>query len=260
MRTSDASRPDDIALVFSGGVGLGAYQAGAYSAMHVRNLRPHWVAGSSVGAVNAALIAGNREADRLDRLQEFWKGGDWLGGPEHVALGANWQHLQNWMSAVSARLFGVAGLFHPRVAPSPGEQFSGLYDLSPLRRRLERLIDFELLNGQETRISIATTDIESGDLIVFDTAMGARISIDHLLASCGFLPEFAPVEIDGRLLGDGGLSANAPVEAVLVAGEGIPNTASNLVCFIVDLFARDGSRPADLESALQRKNDLLFGN
>lgn len=101
------------------------------------------------------------------------------------------------------------------------------------------------------QVAIATTDIETGELVTFDTARGAQITIDHLLASCGFLPEFAPVEIDGRLLGDGGLSANAPIEAV---------TSTDDPVFVVDLFARDGGRPDSLEEALARKNDLLFGN
>jgi predicted acylesterase/phospholipase RssA len=84
----------------------------------------------------------------------------------------------------------------------------------PLKTRLAELVDFSRLNGGEVRVSVATTDIETGELVIFDTARGHRIELDHVLASCGFLPEFPAVEIDGRLLGDGGLSANAPVEAL----------------------------------------------
>jgi len=91
--------------------------------------------------------------------------------------------------------------------------------------------------------------------VLFDTGKGHRIEMDHLLASCGFLPEFAPVEIGGRLLGDGGLAVNAPFEPVLDEAEG---TADPI--FILDLFARDGRRPTGLESALARKNALVFGN
>ena len=131
--------------------------------------------------------------------------------------------------------------------------FRSLYDLAPMRERLKSLVDFGRLNSGDIRFSLAATDIETGELVVFDTAKGDGISIDHLMASCGFLPEFAPVEIGGQLLGDGGLSANAPVEA-------LGDDASNSLIFVIDLFARDGERPRSLEDALARKNDILFGN
>src|SRR4029078_4095477 len=114
-------------------------------------------------------------------------------------------------------------------------------------------VDFGRLNSGEVRFSVATTDIETGELVIFDTSKGDNISIDHILASCGFLPEFAPVDVGGRLLGDGGLSANAPIEAVA-------NDASDKIIFLIHLFARDGERPRSCEDALARKNDILFGN
>ena len=150
-----------------------------------------------------------------------------------------------------------AGHFHPRYTISPAGRFRSFYDLAPLRERLRRFVDFGRLNSGEVRFSVATTDVESGETIVFDTAKGARIEVDHRLASAGYLPEFAPVEIDARLLGDGGLSANAPLEAVLLEDD---LQSEERVCFVIDLFARDGERPLGLETALARKNDLLFAN
>jgi NTE family protein len=119
---------------------------------------------------------------------------------------------------------------------------------------LRRVVDFGRLNSGELRITVAATYIETGDIVLFDSQRD-RIGLDHLLVSCGFLPKFAPVEIDGRLLGDGGLAANTPVEPVLDESE-----RSDATIFVVDLFARDGPRPTGLESALERKNGLLFGN
>jgi NTE family protein len=108
-----------------------------------------------------------------------------------------------------------------------------------MKDRLAGLIDFGRLNAGEQRVCIAATDLESGDLVLFDTGRGDRLEMDHLLASCGYLPEFAPVELNGRLLGDGGLSANVPLEAVLTEeGE------EELLAFVVDLYARDGPRPS----------------
>jgi hypothetical protein len=79
--------------------------------------------------------------------------------------------------------------------------------------------------------------------------------MDHLLASCGFLPEFAPIEVGGRLLGDGGLSLNAPFDPILES-----SIEHDLLLYVIDLYARDGERPTSLEAAAERKNDLLFGN
>jgi NTE family protein len=246
---------DDVAklrnhvLVLSGGLGLGAYQAGAYQRMQEDGQLPHWIAGSSVGAVNGALIVGSAKEDRVNTLRAFWSAGDlWFRTlPFPGSLG----HAQNWLSVVHTRLFGASGHFRPRM-PSLGP-FRSLYDLAPMKERLAGLVDFARLNSGEVRFSIATTDIETGELVVFDNTKGDTISIDHILASCGFLPEFAPVEVDGRLLGDGGLSANAPIEAVA-------HDASDNTVFVIDLFARDGGRPRSLEDALARKNDILFAN
>jgi NTE family protein len=238
-------------VVLSGGVALGSYQAGAYEALHAEpSLQVGWIAGSSVGALNTAMIAGSAPAERLEVLGRYWlRGSGWPVSAEMAPAGL--RHAANWMSALQARLFGS-----PRhvQAAGPRLSFSSFYDLAPTVGYLRKAVDFGRLNSGEIRVTIAATDIETGDVVLFDSERD-RIGLDHLLASCGFLPEFAPVEIDGRLLGDGGLAANAPVEPVLDECEGTDGTI-----FVVDLFARDGARPTGLESALQRKNGLLFGN
>lgn len=236
-------------MTFAGGLGLGAYHAGVYESFAVRGLPLHWVSGSSAGAVTAALIGGNRESERIARLRSFW---------QNPAMGfvetAQWRHLFGWMAAIQSRLFGRVGFFHPRLPSLDLFRFRSLYDLSPMKERLTRLIDFGRLNSGELRVSIVATDIESGAPVIFDTSE-VTLGMDHLLASCGFLPEFAPVEINGRLLGDGGLSLNAPFDPILGApGKG------DLMLYVVDLYARDGARPLSLEAAVERKNDLLFGN
>jgi NTE family protein len=238
-----------VAMVFSGGLGLAAYHAGAYEAFSRRSMPLHWVAGSSAGAVTAALIAGNAWDRRIIQLREFWNCPPVLNdGP------IPWRHVYSWIGAISTRLVGSPGHFHPRL-PSVGSfVFRSLYDLAPMRDRLKALIDFGRLNSGEIRISVAETDVEKGEPVIFDSSK-TRIEIDHLLASCGFLPEFAAVELDGRLLGDGGLSLNAPFDPILDSG-----MEGDLLLYVLDLYARDGDRPTSLEGALERKNDLLFGN
>lgn len=241
--------PPVVAMVFAGGLGLAAWHAGAFQAFSERGLPLHWVAGSSAGAVTAALIAGNAPASRIQRLQAFWN-----FPPLENVRPAPWRHLAGWMGAIRTRLTGSPGHFHPRIPPATPFSFVSLYDLAPMQQRLAELVDFGRLNSGETRVSIATTDIETGDPVMFDSA-DTRIEMDHLLASCGFLPEFAPVEIGGRLLGDGGLSLNAPFDSVMAS-----SVDRDLHLFVLDLYARDGRRPNSLEAAAERKNDLLFGN
>lgn len=239
-------------LVLSGGVALGSYQGGAFDRLQAEpGVGIGWIAGSSVGALNAAMIAGSAPAQRVEVLRTYWLRGSGWNLPTGLAPPGSLRHAANWMSVMQARLFGS-----PRHVQAAGPRltFSSFYDLTPTVDYLRRVVDFGRLNSGELRITVAATDIETGDVVLFDSQR-ERIELDHLLASCGFLPEFAPVEIDGRLLGDGGLAANAPVEPVLDESEG-----SDATIFVVDLFARDGPRPTGLESALERKNGLLFGN
>src|SRR5918993_3657279 len=146
---ANVGRDGRVAMVLSGGVALGAYQAGAYAALHQEGLRPDWLAGSSIGAVNAAIIAGNPPERRIERLREFWDG----AAIEPVAPGSPlwadppsegpWRHAYNWMSTLQSRIIGRPGLFRPRLLPGgAGEAYPSLYDLAPMRARLEALVDF----------------------------------------------------------------------------------------------------------------------
>jgi NTE family protein len=241
-------------LILAGGIALGAYQAGAFACLAQRGIQPVWITGSSIGAVNAAVIAGSPAGDRVAHLEALWLHASSAPFTDAALMPGPMQHAANWATAIGTRLMGAVGQFHPRM-PNPFAPFRSFYDLEPLRERVTALVDFDRLNGDDIRLTVAATDLETGELVLFDTARGDRIGIDHLLASCGFLPEFAPVELNGRLLGDGGLSANAPIEALHHDPPKGP-----LTVFVLDLFPRDGKRPASLEEAILRKNDLTFAN
>lgn len=269
--TVGIGRRRNVALVLSGGVGLGAYEAGAYAALHDQpGLRPSWVAGSSAGAVNAAIIAGNPPERRVDRLREFWEGVSedpypaasfwsfWLGTPD----AGPWRQALNEKSALDTLLFGRPQLFRPRLAPGPqvgARDVRALFDLEPLRAQLLRLVDWDRLNGGEVRLGVSCTDVVSGERVAFDTGHGDRIGVEHVLGSCALLPVFAPVEVEGRLLADGGLGANAPLDLVL---DGSPDAGPDqeTLCLVVELFARQGSRPRTLAASASRAADLAFGN
>lgn len=253
-----------VSLVLAGGIALGAYEAGAYAGLQGQaGLRPHWIAASSIGAVNAAIVAGSPADRQVERLRQFWDAmaseplpfmSFWLTLP-----GAGpWRQAQNESSALQALLYGRPGLFRPRLAfgaQAGAQDVPALFDLAPLRDRLTQFVDFELLNKGATRLSLCCTDVVSGERVVFDTLRGDRIGAEHVLASCALLPVFAPVEVGGRLLADGGLSANTPVDLVLD-----DNEDGDRLCFVVELFAQEGSRPHTLAASASRAGDLAFGN
>jgi NTE family protein len=254
--------PRQVSIVFSGGIALGAYQAGAYAALHEHGaLQPEHLAGSSIGAITSALVAGNPPELRIERLRAFWNAITAEPAPFRTpcldpSAEGPWRHAHNWLSVLQTRLFGRPGAFQPRVPELTLRDVTSVYDLAPLRATLERFIDFDLLNAGRPRVSVTMVDIETGEAVVFDTGRGDRIGPDHLVATCGFLPDFPPLEIGGRLLGDGGLIANAPIESILLD----PGREGDLLCFVVDLFSPDGGRPRTLEEAAARRWDLLFGN
>lgn len=248
--------------MLAGGLALGAFEAGAYAALEeAGGPLPDWFAGSSIGAVNAAIIAGNPPTRRVEQLRRFWDSmardptpatSFWLGPPP--AAGA-WRQAYNLASAFQTLFLGQPGLFRPRLAPVERMGAApGLYDLEPLRGRLPELIDFDRLNGGEARLSVTATDVVSGERVVFDTARGARIGPEHLAAASALRPLFAPVEVEGRMLGDGGLAANTPLDPVLdEPGVG------DVLCFVVELFALRGSPPQTLAASASRATDLAFG-
>jgi NTE family protein len=254
-------------LVLSGGIALGAFGAGAAVALEAACGPLRWIAGASAGAINAAILAGNAPDRRAAMLRGFW---DMLASDPMPAstflLGpppdeGAWRSAYNQAAAWQTLLWGRPGLFRPRLLPNArlGE-VPALYDLAPLVERLPDFIDFDRLNNGETRLSLVATDIVSGARVVFDPRRGDRIGPLHLAACSALLPLLSPIEIGGRLLGDGGLASNVPLDLVLDAPRDHALDPKALECFVVENFARSGSRPRSLGAALARAGDLGFGN
>jgi NTE family protein len=256
MHPFTASHPNaSLALVLSGGNALGAYHAGAYQALHEAGWLPDRVVGASAGAVSGAVICGNAPEDRISRLESLWSPS---AEPASNAKPGAIEEMRRTQAVVFSLLMGRPGLFAPRSIYGPwwnpfgNPEPASLYDATPMDRSLEQLVDFERLNADSPRFGITAVDVESGEDILFETGTHA-LGPDHIRASSALLPAFSPVEIDGRLLADAGLSLNLPLDAVL-------NEASErpLLCIAVDLLPLHGPRPGTLGETIIRMQDLMF--
>ena len=218
-RASAAQALTMLALVLGGGNALGAYHGGVAEALAAEGVWPDWIAGSSIGAIMGALIAGNPPERRVAAIREFWNRGalrdpvaDWL--PDALRKPVH------FTAALQARVAGRPQLYHLRLGELlGGDGRPGLYDPAPMRRALETLVDFDLLNRGPIRLTMLAVDVETGSEVSFDSQR-ERIGVDHLLASAALIPDFPAVPIGNRLLADGGLAANVPVDLVLAETAG----------------------------------------
>jgi NTE family protein len=256
---------DCIALVLQGGGALGAFQAGVYQALAEANLHPNWVSGISIGAINAALIAGNPPERRLDRLRAFWEQASTPVAPALSDFAHHWlrgdlaRSFLNRLHAGTTIFRGVPGFFTPRVPPPylfpPGTiEATSWYDTGPLRSTLETLVDFDRINTGEMRFSVGAVNVRSGNFTYFDSTTHA-IRLEHILASGALPPGFAPVEIDGEAYWDGGLVSNTPLQWV-VAGD----TRQNTLAFQVDLWSARGEVPSDLLAVAARQKEIQYSS
>jgi NTE family protein len=248
-----------LVLVMSGGSALGAYQAGAYQALHERSLEPDWVVGASAGAVNGAVICGNPREDRVEKLEALWHVSAG-GGLSADALGHAADVARRTQVAALTFASGEQDWFVPRAVYGPwwnpfaNPEPASLYDASPLEKRLPQLLDFTALNAGAPRFSAAAVDVRSGEDIIFDTRTHA-ITPRHLRAAAALLPTFSPVEVEGRLVADAGVSANLPLDAVLSAEFDRP-----LLCIAIDLLPLAAPAPHGLGGTIARAQDLIFAS
>ena len=251
-------------LVLQGGGALGSYQAGAYQALCHFDFEPDWVAGISIGAINAAIIAGNPPEKRVARLKEFW---DMVSAPvpwNPVTKSDRARSLFNETSAALIATFGVPGFFRPRIPPAPlwpqgTPQSQSYYDTAPLRATLERLVDFDRINALETRFSVGAVSVTTGNFRYFDNyefkKQGKKIGPEHVMASGALPPGFPSVEIEGEHFWDGGIASNTPLDYVLDA-----EITNDLLIFQVDLFSARGPLPVSLLEAAEREKDIRFSS
>ena len=253
-----------VSLVLQGGGALGAYQAGVYQAIHEANIKVDWISGTSIGAINGALIAGNPPERRVERLLEFWEA---ITEPPTAFQTMQWfsdlwagengqaRSWANKLSALRAMLHGVPNFFSPRPMPpintsAKRPEDVGYYDAAPLRTTLERLVDFDLINRKAVQLSIGAANVRTGSPVTFDN-LDEKITLDHVLASASLPPGFAPTKVEGEYYWDGAVVSNTPMQCVIDSSP----SRSELV-FQVDLWDSSGDVPLDIPSAYLRATEM----
>ena len=254
--------PGQIVLVLQGGGALGAYQVGVYQAMHEAGIEPDWVIGTSIGAINAALIAGNAPEDRLEKLSAFWESVEWrspwsFATGVHAPLAAP---LVNPLANAQMVTYGVAGFFQPRPASwfglqTPlGVEHAAYYDTSPLQATLDSLVDFDRIRQNATRLTVGAVNARTGAMRYFDSR-DEELNALHVMASGALPPAFGAIRIDGQPYWDGGIYSNTPIEAVL---DDKPRLSSTI--FSVHLWNPSGSEPESIWQVMGRQKEIQYAS
>ena len=246
-----------VVLVLQGGGALGAYQGGVYQALHEAGIEPDWIIGTSIGAINASLITGNKPQDRLVKLKEFWKRVEratfWGSFP---AWGGAGDALASWMTLTS----GISGFFEPHIRAflgahvHLGPDHAGYYSTEPLRRTLNAMVDISLLNAGRPRLTVGAAHVRTGVMHYFDSR-DMELTTNHIMASGALPPAFAAVRIDGELYWDGGVLSNTPTERIFE-----DNPRRNGLIFAVHLWNPTGLEPVTIWQILNRHKDIQYSS
>jgi NTE family protein len=251
-----AQKQRQIVLVFQGGGALGAYQAGVYQALHEAGIEPDWIIGTSIGAINASLIAGNEPENRLERLEEFWRR---MRRKELWGL-STWPGLSDTASYWSTLLGGIPGFFEPNPLALLGAHYplgrdkASYYSTAPLEKTLTELVDFALVKRSTPRLTVGAAHVRSSQMRYFDSRETA-ITVRHVMASGALPPAFPAVRIDGELYWDGGILSNTPTEVIFD-----DNPRRNSLIFAVHVWNPMGAEPETIWEVIHRQKDIQYSS
>jgi NTE family protein len=244
-------------LVLQGGGALGAYQAGVYQALHEAGIEPDWVIGTSIGAINASLIAGNKPAARLARLKEFWSR---VEHKSFLQFAGAWPIVGQAAATFFSTLTGIDGFFEPNPRARFGPHVkldagsAAYYSTAPLERTLTDLVDFDQVNDGPTRLTVGAANVHTSAMTYFDSR-DIALDAKHIMASGALPPAFPAIRIDGELYWDGGILSNTPVEAVFD-----DNPRKNSLVFAVHLWNPNGPEPDSILKVMNRQKDLQYSS
>ena len=252
-----AAQSQQVVLVLQGGGALGAYQVGVYEALHDAGIEPDWVIGTSIGAINAALIAGSPIEQRMERLNTFWRNVE-QAAPHPGPL--DWFGLGNLVANMSTVMQGIPAFFEPSLAAlrgiraKVGVESAAYYSTDPLRRTLTELVDFASLTDGPTRLTVGAVNACTGAMRYFDSRE-ETLRVDHVMASGALPPAFPAVRIDGEPYWDGGLYSNTPIEAVLD-----DKPRRDALIFAVNVWHQTAPEPESIWQVMGREKDIQFAS
>lgn len=253
----DIKLPGQVVLVLQGGGALGSYQAGVYQALHEAKIEPDWIIGTSIGAINASLIAGNLPENRLPKLQEFWRR---MEQRPVWAFPGVWPSIAESVSYWSAVSGVIPGFFRPNPFAHFGAEYplgadrAGYYSTDPLEKTLLDLVDFSLVNQCSPRLTVGAAHVRTSQMRYFDSR-DSNLGVKHIMASGALPPAFPPVRIDGELYWDGGILSNTPTEAVFD-----DNPRKNSLIFAVHMWNPVGAEPQTMADVLNRQKDVQYSS
>ncbi|MGY5812200.1 patatin-like phospholipase family protein [Rhizobium sp. LEGMi198b] len=258
--TNPASAYAQKVFVLQGGGALGSYQAGAFEALREANIEPDWIAGISIGAINASIMAGNVPGQRLEKLRSFWNKVS-VQLPVDVLMERQRETSRFYRTVSSwwVSTFGVPGFFSPWQIPSwfqprGSAGATSIYDTGQLRQTLLDHVDFDRINHGPVRLSLGAVNVRTGNFAFFDNK-DIKIKPEHVMASGALPPGFPAIKIGNEYYWDGGLVSNTPLSYVL------RNAAEvDTVVFQVDLFSATGLLPQDLEEVEERRKDISYSS
>jgi NTE family protein len=250
-------RSQQIVLVLQGGGALGSYQVGVYQALHEAGIEPDWIIGTSIGAINASLIAGNHIDDRVERLEEFWRR---VQREPQWSLPLAWPGLYDAQCYWATLLGGLPGFFTPNPFAFCGPHYplgaekAGFYSTSPLEKTLNELVDFSLLTHCTPRLTVGAANVRTSEMRYFDTST-SRLTVKHILASGALPPAFPAVRIGDEFYWDGGILSNTPTEAIF---DDYPRR--NALIFAVHMWHPKGPEPETIWDVLHRHKDIQYSS
>ncbi len=249
--------PGQIVLVFQGGGALGAYQAGVYQALHEAGIEPDWIIGTSIGAINASLIAGNTPDRRLSRLREFW---DRVAHKAVWSGSAAWPQMCQTLSYWNTLAYGIQGFFQPNPMAFWGTHVllgadkAGYYTTAPLEATLGDLVDFSLVNRCQPRLTVGAAHVRTSQMKYFDSRE-MEIGVRHIMASGALPPAFPAVRVDGELYWDGGILSNTPTEVIFD-----DNPRRSSLIFAVHMWNPIGPEPETMWEVMHRQKDIQYSS
>jgi NTE family protein len=257
LKSLSRTLPGQVVLVLQGGGALGSYQAGVYQALQEAGIEPDWIIGTSIGAINASLIAGNAPQARLPRLREFWKRMEQSPVWDFRTAFPDFHERLSYLSTIT---HGIAGFFRPNALAHAGESYplgpeqAGYYSTAPLQDTLTELVDFDLVNRGTLRLTVGAAHVRSSEMHYFDSRSRA-LDVRHIMASGALPPAFPAVRIDGELYWDGGVLSNTPTEVVFD-----DNPRKNSLIFDVHLWNPMGPEPTTMADVLNRQKDVQYSS